>query len=197
MEQAEPRHAGRPRDPRLDEAVLKAAEDVFIKRGYRKASLIEVARTAGVGTPAIYRRWRTKADLAIDLIVRLAQPDPIPHSRSIRRDLGEFVRARIQLFDSPLFHQVLLPVSADAEGEPRLARQIRQRFIEYRQPAVEARIHKAIESGQLRRDTDPARLIDLLMGTIIMPLLFSQDLPEQSDAQKIVDQVLEGFAVRA
>ncbi|HEV2475829.1 MAG TPA: helix-turn-helix domain-containing protein, partial [Candidatus Dormibacteraeota bacterium] len=87
----EARHAGRPRDPRLDEAVLSAALEVFMKRGYRKASLIEVARKAGVGTPAIYRRWRTKADLAIDLIEREAQPEPIPHSRSIRRDLAEFV----------------------------------------------------------------------------------------------------------
>lgn len=192
----EARHAGRPRDPRLDEAVLSAALEVFMKRGYRKASLIEVARKAGVGTPAIYRRWRTKADLAIDLIEREAQPEPIPHSRSIRRDLAEFVRGRVRMFSTPLFHQVLLPVTADAAGEPRLARQIRQRFNEYRQPAVEARVRKAVEGGELRRDTDPARLINLLMGTITMPLLFSQDLPKESEAQKIVDQVLQGFAAR-
>ena len=196
MEPPEPHHAGRPRDHRLDEAVLKAALDVFMKRGYRNASLIEVARKAGVGTPAIYRRWRTKADLAIDLVVRESRPDPIPHSRSIRRDLAEFVRGRIRLYSTPIFHQVVLPVTADAAGEPRLARQIRQRFIEYREPAVEARVREAVESGQLRRDTDPGRLINLLMGTLTMPLLFSQDLPKESEAQKIVDQVLEGFAAR-
>src|ERR1700720_3182480 len=59
---------GRPRDPRLNHALLEAGLAVFLESGYGAASLSEIARRAGVGTPAIYRRWPTKTDLAIAII---------------------------------------------------------------------------------------------------------------------------------
>ena len=119
-----------------------------------------------------------------------------PDSGSIRDDLVAFLRLRLRTWSSPLFSQVLIPVVMEASSDARLAEAIRQRFVEYRQPNVEARIHSAIAAGELRPDTDPSRLINLLMGTVTMPLLFSQDLPPESEAPLIVGQLLDGFAAR-
>jgi len=188
--------AGRPRDARLDEALVQAGLEVFMARGYHRASLSEVARKAGVGTPAIYRRWPTKAAMAMDIVVRESRPDPIPYTGSIRDDLVEFLQQRIRMFSTPLYRQVLAPLVMEASADPGLAEQIRQRFVEYRQPSVEARVWEAIAARELRPDTKPGRLIDLLMGTITMPMMFSQDLPVESDAPAIVDQVLDGFAAK-
>jgi len=187
----EKKMAGRPRSPRVDGALLDAALDVFLERGYQSASLAEIARRAGVGTPAIYRRWRTKAEMAVDVIRRAAEPAPIPDTGSIRRDLVTFMRQRIKMFSGRLFHYVLIPVAT----EPRLAESLQVSFLDYRQP-LENRVRAAVAAGELRPETDPARLIDLLMGTIVTPLLFSAPLPSRSDAESIVDQVLEGFAAR-
>lgn len=183
--------AGRPRSPRVDGALLDAALEVFLERGYHNASLSEIARRAGVGTPAIYRRWRTKVDVGVDVVRRQAEPAPIPNSGSIRRDLVTFVRQRIKMFGGRLFHYLLFPVLTD----PRLSATVQASFLDYRQP-LETRIRAAIASGQLRRDTDPGRLVDMLMGSIVMPLLFSAPFPSRSDAESIVDQALEGFAAR-
>lgn len=189
--------AGRPRDPHLDEALLQAAYEVFLDRGYQHASLSEVARKAGVGTPAIYRRWPTKAAMAVDVMERAAsRPDPIPDTGSIRDDLAELFRARVRLFGSALFHRMAVPVMLEASADNHLDEQIRQRFVAYRQANVLARIRGAIASGELRADTDPVRLLDVLHGPITMALLFSQPLPDASQAQEIVDQVLDGFAAR-
>ena len=193
---AQARAAGRPRDPHLDEALLTAAREVFLARGFQHASLAEVARHAGVGTPAIYRRWRTKADMAIDVVEQHLRPDPIPDTGAIRADLVQFVRQRIVQWSSPLFQQVLLPVVVEAFCDPSLAERVGRRFLAYRQPRVVARIAKAVAAGQLRSDTDPGMLADLLNGPIMMPRLYSQPLPEVEDAETIVDHVLEGFAVR-
>lgn len=182
-------HAGRPRSPRLDGALLDAAEEVLLERGYHAASLSEIARRAGVGTPAIYRRWRTKAEVAIDIVRRAAEPAPIPDTGSIRDDLVTFLRQRLNLFAGNLFHYVLIPVAT----EPGLADSVRESFLAYRQP-LERRIASAVAAGQLRADAHPGRLIDVLMGSVLTPLLFSVPLPARADAESIVDLVLEGFS---
>jgi AcrR family transcriptional regulator len=187
--------AGRPRDPNLDEAVLKAALELFSEKGYHHASLSEIARKAGVGTPAIYRRWPNKAAIAMDIVTRAAQPQPIPDTGSIRRDLTEFFKFRLRLWSSPLFSQIILPVASEAGLDRELAAEIRRRTLEYRESGPTQRVRKAIASGDLRADTDPQRLLDMLEGPLVLPLLFSQTPPEESDAQAIVDRVLYGCVI--
>lgn len=182
--------AGRPRSPKVDGALLDAALEVFLERGYHSASLTEIARRAGVGTPAIYRRWRTKAEVAIEVVRREAKPAPIPSTGSIRRDLVTFVRQRIRVFGGKLFHYVLVPLVT----EPGLAEAVQSGFLGYRHP-LDERIRAAIDAGELRPGTDPTRLIDMLEGTVLMSLLFSAPLPAGTSAESIVDQVLEGVAV--
>jgi AcrR family transcriptional regulator len=188
----EHRLPGRPRDPRLDDALLEAALALIIEQGYHGATLTEIARRAGVGTPAIYRRWPTKAHLAMDLVVQVNQEDPIPDTGLIREDLVEFMRLRLRTWAAPIFRQLLLPLVLEGVAEGSVAKEVRERFVGYRR-SLDGRIRLAISAGQLRADTDPTRLVDLLMGTVTMPLLFFQDVPPVSEAQSIVDQVLSGF----
>jgi AcrR family transcriptional regulator len=190
----QPRAPGRPRDPRLNDALLESGLAIFLKHGYHGATLTDIARQAGVGTPAIYRRWPTKAALAIDIVVRVSEPEPIPDSGSIREDLVAFMRLRLRTWSHPLFRQLVFPVLMEGTAEESLGLQVRQRFVGYRK-ALAARILHSVGIGQLRADTDPNRLVDLLMGTIAMPILFFQDIPAVDQAESIVDQVLSGFAV--
>jgi len=190
----EPRRPGRPRDPRLDEALLACGLAVILERGYHAATVTEIARRAGVGTPAIYRRWPTKVEFAMELMERVSEPEPIPETGSIRDDLVSFMALRLRTWSAPLFRQLVFPALLEGQAEGTLAIQMRERFIQYRQ-ALGARIRRSVESGELRSDTNPDRLIDLLMGTITMPMLFFREVPTPEDAQSIVDQVLSGYSV--
>jgi AcrR family transcriptional regulator len=165
----------------------------MLERGYHAATFTEIARRAGVGTPAIYRRWPSKAELAMDIVLRVAEPEPIPDTGSIRADLVEFVVLRLRTWSTPLFRQLVFPLLLEGHSEGAVAVGVRERFVEYRK-ALAARIRRSVDADELRADTDPGRLVDLLMGTIAMPLLFFQDTPVVGDAGTIVDQVLSGFA---
>ena len=55
--------AGRPRDQRIDDAVLAATAELLQEVGYAGLSIAAVAARAGTHKPAIYRRWPTKAQL--------------------------------------------------------------------------------------------------------------------------------------
>src|ERR1700739_3614205 len=66
------RSRGRPRDPAADDAILRAALDLFIERGIEGASIEQIAKSAGVGKLTVYRRWPTKEELiaaAIETLV--------------------------------------------------------------------------------------------------------------------------------
>ena len=166
---------------------------VILERGYHGATVTEIARRAGVGTPAIYRRWPTKVEFAIDLMVRVAEPEPIPDTGSIRDDLVSFMALRLRTWVTPFFRQLVFPALLEGHAKGSLATEVREHFTKYRQ-ALGARIRRSVESGELRGDTDPDRLIDLLMGTITTPMLFFQDVPTVEESQSIVDLVLSGYS---
>ena len=63
--------AGRPRDPRIEQAVLNATAVLLVRHGYADLNLAEVARRARTTKPAIYRRWRSKAHLVHEAAAEL------------------------------------------------------------------------------------------------------------------------------
>ena len=191
----EQRLPGRPRDLRIDEALLRCAGEVMVERGYPATTISEIARRAGVGAPAIYRRWPNKAAIALDLFAEAMQEAPLPETGSVRKDLTEFTRLRIRQWRAPLQNQVVLPLMLEALIDTDIRDAINARVSLYRAPLYE-RFRTWIAEGKLRPDTDPTRMLDLLLGSIVMPLLFAHPLLRESDAEAIVDQILDGFATR-
>jgi AcrR family transcriptional regulator len=177
----------------LDEALFRCALEVMLERGYHATTFTEIARRAGVGTPAIYRRWPTKAALGIDIFEHEQGAQPIPLSGSLRDDLVEFTRFRLRTWRTPFFHQVALPLLLGAQADRALAAAIGARFTEYRVPLLK-RLRRSLEAAELREDADPNRVLDLLMGPITMAILFGQEVPPESEAESIVDLVLTGLA---
>ncbi|MDF2582422.1 MAG: TetR family transcriptional regulator, partial [Mycobacterium sp.] len=55
--------AGRPRDPRIDAAILAATSDLLVQIGYSNLTMAAVAERAGTTKTALYRRWSSKAEL--------------------------------------------------------------------------------------------------------------------------------------
>lgn len=66
--------AGRRRRTRVEarsatrEAILTAAKELFAQRGYRGASLEEIAETAGFSKGAVYSNWANKEALFLELL---------------------------------------------------------------------------------------------------------------------------------
>src|SRR4051794_36512008 len=58
----------RPLDPTIDRAITDATLELLRERGFARMSVEAVASVAGVGKPAIYRRFRDKAALVATVI---------------------------------------------------------------------------------------------------------------------------------
>lgn len=68
---------GRPRDPAVDQAVLRTTLTLLDTHGYAGLHVGEIAKTAGVGLGSLYRRWPTKYALVVDAL-RAAAAERLP-----------------------------------------------------------------------------------------------------------------------
>lgn len=62
------RSRGRPRDQAIDDAALRAARELLVEVGWEKLSMVAIAERAGVGRPALYRRWPSKTHLVFEAV---------------------------------------------------------------------------------------------------------------------------------
>ncbi|MEA2166455.1 MAG: hypothetical protein QOK37_4582 [Thermoanaerobaculia bacterium] len=77
---------GRPRRADADAAIIDAARDLLREGGYRALSLDEVGRRAGAAKTSIYRRWKSKAALAAEIVQREVPPpdNDVDRERAVR-----------------------------------------------------------------------------------------------------------------
>jgi AcrR family transcriptional regulator len=68
MENSEEGRAAGPREARRKAAILEAARKLFQRYGYRKTTMDEVARDAGITKPTVYSYFKGKKDILISLV---------------------------------------------------------------------------------------------------------------------------------
>src|SRR3954467_6123469 len=98
----DPRPAGTPPDGPGDVAILKAAVRLLHDQGFARMSIAGVAEEAGVGRPAIYRRYSNKTDLVLAAIEFMRAQVPAPDTGSTRDDLVTHLELARRTFDISL-----------------------------------------------------------------------------------------------
>ncbi|MCD0447737.1 TetR/AcrR family transcriptional regulator [Actinocorallia sp. API 0066] len=184
--------AGRPRDPQIDDAVLAAALTVLDQGGYAALSLEEVARRAGTSRPAIYRRWPGRAPLALAAIAtRLDVPTP-PDTGCTLCDLDESLSVFLAAYRT-IRPDVLTALYAECATDPDLRARYLETVVEPSRHAVARTLDRARARGDLRPDTDPAHLLDLLASLVHYRAQFGHHLTP-AEATNTVETLLRGAA---
>ncbi len=119
--------AVRRRGAALEQAVLRAAIDELLDVGYAALTMDRVAARAGTNKNAIYRRWPSRAALAVAAYRQMAAGDlPLPDTGSLRDDVLELLRRANRAWSSPvgIVQRSLLAGVAD---DPELLSLIQER----------------------------------------------------------------------
>jgi AcrR family transcriptional regulator len=160
---------GRPRDRRLDAAVLEATRRMLLEVGYRDLSIEAVARRAGVHRPAIYRRWRSKAQLvhaaiypAGDVTMR------VPDTGDFARDLRTCIANAIGLFSRPEVMAAVPGLMADVRDDALLQRRLVPRLEASARTDFARLLARAIDRGEARPGIDAEMLFDAFAGAVLL-----------------------------
>src|SRR6201996_4552925 len=92
---------GRPRDPRIDGAVLRATVELLAETGYASLLVSAIAERAGTSKPAIYRRWPSKAHLVHEAVFPIGSGTELPDTGSLGGDVREMVRRTVVVLTTP------------------------------------------------------------------------------------------------
>lgn len=117
----------RRRGTALEQAILRAAIDEFHEAGYAGLTMDRVAQRAGTNKNAIYRRWPSRAALAVAAYRELSAGDqPLPDTGTLRGDALELLRRANRGWSSPA-GQIRRSLLAGVADDPELLALIQER----------------------------------------------------------------------
>ncbi|BDB41047.1 MULTISPECIES: TetR/AcrR family transcriptional regulator [Mycobacterium] len=169
--------AGRPRDPRIDSAILAATAELLVQIGYSNLSLAAVAERAGTTKSALYRRWSSKAELVHEAAFPVAPTALTTPAGDFAADIRLMFEATRDIFTTPVVRAALPGLMADMTADPELNARVMARF-EGLFEAVRVRLREAIERGEAHPDVDPGRLIELIGGSTMLRMLLYPELDD-------------------
>jgi len=117
---------GRPRDARIDEAVLDATRELLLELGYAGLSLTAIAERAGTTRPALYRRWPSLDHLVHE--AAFPADLTIPRPPGSPPDLRSLVAGSLAAFAHPVARAAAPGLVAAITADPGLHRALLERF---------------------------------------------------------------------
>ncbi|BBY07592.1 TetR/AcrR family transcriptional regulator [Mycobacterium noviomagense] len=166
--------AGRPRDPRIDAAILAATAELLVQIGYSNLTLAAVAERAGTTKTALYRRWSSKAELVHEAAFPAAPTALAAPAGDVAADVRAMIAATRDVFTSPVVRAALPGLVADMTADAELNARVMSRFADLF-AAVRRRLRDGVERGEVHSDVDPDRLIELIGGATLLRLLLRPD----------------------
>jgi AcrR family transcriptional regulator len=159
---------GRTRDERIDTAVLAAARTLLDAKGYAGLTIGQVAASAGIHRPAIYRRWPSKRHLVAAVVADLLGLEPTPDTGELRADLIRSMRELVAALRDTSLGRVLPALVADLATDPELREQLWSTVFGPRRETTARALRAAIDRGEI----DPGTDIDFVLDAVAAPIYF-------------------------
>lgn len=156
----------RPYDPHVDEAIAAAGLRLLAERGYARMTMEDVAKVAGVGKPALYRRFSDKAALVLDVISSRLPRLEVPEVGDTRAELWHAVERALPQ-EGPSYVGLIGGLIGEQDRHPELIDGFRRCVLLPRRAVGRKVIERGQARGDLRRDLDPEDAIDLMAGPFL------------------------------
>jgi AcrR family transcriptional regulator len=185
-----PVRRGRPPAPATQAKILAATREILAEGGVRSLTVEGVAARAGVAKTTIYRRYRSRDDLALAVLIDMVTTvSAVADVGDVRAELVQVLRATLDVLRTTLMGRVMQGLVSELAVDPRLSSAFREQVVALRVTEVGRVLARGAERGELRPDLDVGLVHELLFGPIYYRLFLSGEPLEPSFADRIVDAV--------
>ncbi|MCZ4557662.1 AcrR family transcriptional regulator [Rhodococcus sp. PvR044] len=190
---------GPQRNPAIDAAVLEATRQLLVEKGYAGTSIDAIATLAGVGRPAIYRRWPSKAHIVNEAIYPVLDAEEgadlteLGTEGTIADQIRALVQGAVALFASPATRAAAPGLMSEVRTNGELREVLVVRQLAGVRVELKRRLEAARERGEIRDGVDADTLLDIMAGAAIFALSV-RDVDDPGPlAESLADIVLRGI----
>ncbi|HET6734639.1 TetR/AcrR family transcriptional regulator [Mycobacterium sp.] len=185
---------GRPRDPRIDGAVLRATVDLLGETGYAELSVDAIARRAGTSKPAIYRRWPSKAHLVHEAVFPISDATELPDTGSLAGDVHEMMRRTMAVLTTPAARAALPGLVGEMAADLTLHGALLERFGDVLSRGLTERLTAAADRGEVRPEVTAADLAEAVAGISLLALLTRGAAIDNAWVERAATLILRGIS---
>jgi AcrR family transcriptional regulator len=166
--------------------------------GYGRLSIEAVARRAGVGKTAVYRRWSSKIDMVLEMVSAVAgQSLPLPDTGTLHGDLEILLRILARALQHPLASQIIPDLLAEAARNPQIAETLERALRSNQRDIGTLLIGRAVERGELPPGTDPDAAVDLIVGPVYWRLAIARTPMPKGHLSRMAAAIAAALAAAA
>jgi len=172
-------------------AVLEAADDLLVERGFTGVTIEGIAARAGVAKQTIYRWWTSKTAILFDaMLADAAEHFAPPDHGDLGSDLRDHLRQIATFLTATDAGAVCRTLAGQALHDPQVAARFQADFVEPQRERDREPFLRARRRGELSQTEDIELAIDQLAGPIYYRVLVTGQgvPPEFTDA--LVDRYL-------
>lgn len=183
------------RDENARLAVLHAADDLLVERGFGGVTVEGIAARAGVAKQTIYRWWPSKVDILLDTLIEDAgRALVIPETDSAVDGARRYLRSLARFLTKDPAGKVLLALIGEAQHDPEMARTFHKRYLDPQRRREREMLRRGIASGELSAELDVDATLDALSGPILYRALTGTSIPRTFVDKLIADSLERNVA---
>lgn len=153
--------------PHVTEAISAAVLQEWTDKGYVRMSMEAVARRAGVGKSALYRRWPSKQEMAMAVLAQLsAAMFAVPDTGSLHGDLEALMRTMLDWLEQPHIAVIGADLVAETTRDPKLGEAVETILRAPHRAQTQTVFDRAIARGELDSAADPDIILELIASII-------------------------------
>lgn len=173
-------------------AVHAAALAEIAENGLRGASMDRIARRAGTGKAALYRRWPNVRELGLDVFLSTmaqAMPHSYPDTGSLRGDLLGSMQAFTELLRGPM-QTVVRELISESAHDPALVAEFRARMADPMSAELVIVLQRAMARGEIPTQPINPFVFEIPDALVLHRLLLNGEVLDDATCAQLVDQVL-------
>jgi AcrR family transcriptional regulator len=181
----------------ITDAIIEAVVDELAEQGYGRLSMEAVAKRAGVGKSALYRRWASKKEMVLSAVSAISVPmAELADTGSLRDDLDLVLRGVMAWITDPRFSRIMPDLMAEGVRDPELAIAARTAIGDPRRAHSEAMLHRAMARGELPENLDLELAVDIVAAPIYWRLSARHAHTEVGYLDKLAEMLLRALGAR-
>lgn len=176
-----------------EEQIIKSAKELFLKYGYKKVSMSEIAENANITKRTLYSYFKDKDDILnyiieeeitnMKQIIDEIEKEDLPFLKKVHKTI-------LKIFEYKKQKQLLTILTQEYKKmqNPKLNEKLK-RFDENIQEYIKERVHYAMENGYIKK-SDPD-IISFIIYKIYIALVFEwEENNDELDEKEITDNIM-------